>query len=122
MDEPEAREVEAQVEMRIRAKRLSDCGLPQGFRLVTPEPRQFWMNSQLIWAFQLEYLGDSQPRRFVMRYHQQVSDETQMRWALEDFTGELVMTGLKLGDLKEFLPLTQTTPLRNVPGVHLRVA
>jgi hypothetical protein len=67
------------------------------------------------WAFELEFRNETSRYTFVSRYHQQVSDETQIRWALEDFTGELYAAGVKLGDVKAFLPTPQTTPLRNIP-------
>jgi hypothetical protein len=85
-----------QVEMRMKSKKLVDCTLPEGFRLVTPQPRQYWMEQQLRWAFEIAY-GDY---KHVARYIQQVSDEIQMEWAMADFTAELMFAGVRLGEKK----------------------
>lgn len=100
-DENQAREIDEQVEMRCKTKRLVDCELPEGFRLVTPAPRQYWMNQQLRWAFKLEF-GE---HKFVARYHQQVSDEMQMQWAVADFTAELMFKGVSLNLNKKRHPI-----------------
>jgi len=69
------------------------------------------------YCFELEFLDYDhlQGYRFVARYHDRIPDEAQMRWALEDFRGELIAAGVRVGDIKEFLPTPQTTPLLNVP-------
>ena len=87
------------------------------FRLVTPQPRQYWIAQQMRYCFELEFLDYDhlQGYRFVARYHDRIPDEAQMRWALEDFRGELIAAGVRVGDIKEFLPTPQTTPLLNVP-------
>lgn len=90
------RNVEEQVQMRRARKTLEDCELPEGFRLVTPQPKQFWMSNQLVWGFKLAWAKvDGKGNRgvdeyyHVARYEPRVSDEVQMRWALEDFGREL---------------------------------
>lgn len=90
------RNVEEQVEMRRRKKHLEDCELPEGFRLVTPRPKQFWIHNQLVWGFKLAWarvdghgVRGQDEYDHVARYEQRVSDEVQMRWAIDDFSREL---------------------------------
>jgi len=94
----DAEELLADKEMRHR-KTLKDCTLPEGFRLVTPEPRQFWMEGQLRWGFKLAWAHVSAQGRgpdewdFVARYEERVPDEFQMQWAIDEFQGELLAAG-----------------------------
>src|SRR5258708_7042660 len=88
----DARTMDDQVEMRCKSKRLADCELPEGFRLITRAPRQYWLDHQLRWSFELAF-GD---HNFVTRYIEQVSDEMQMQWAIADFTAELLFKGVSL--------------------------
>lgn len=90
------RNVEEQVELRRHRKQLAECELPEGFRLVTPYPKQFWMGTQLLWGFKLAWAKvDGRGRRgadqymHVARYEMGISDEVQMRWAVDDFAREL---------------------------------
>lgn len=112
-DDPDdrPRSIEEQVQMRAHSKRLEDCTLPEGFRLVTPRPRQFWMDHQLMWAFCLAWTGLHVEYRFVARYHATVCDEHQLRWALEEFTGELLAAGMPVGDSGR-----TTTPVLVMPS------
>lgn len=113
--EPRTREIEEQVELRRHSKCLADCALPDGFRLVTLRPRQYWIGNQLVWGFSLAWArldrkGERGEDEFwhMARYHQTVADEPQVRWALEDFTQDLMNAGVRLGELKEFLPRPNT--------------
>jgi hypothetical protein len=97
------RNIEEQVELRRTRKRLEDCELPEGFRLVTPKPKQFWMSSQVRWGFCVAWAKvDGQGLRgadeyfYVARYEPGVTDEVQMRWALDDFSRELDVAGRKV--------------------------
>jgi hypothetical protein len=81
-------------------KRLADCELPGGFRLITRTPRQYWLEQQLRWSFELAF-GE---HRHVARYLQQVSDEMQMQWAIHDFTAELIFKGVSLGEMRKQHP------------------
>jgi hypothetical protein len=95
--DPDYRKMDDQVEMRCKAKRLCDCELPEGFRLVTRFPKQYWLDHQLRWGFELCYTPKHMQvttYRHVARYLQQVTDETQMHWALDDFTAELITAGV----------------------------
>lgn len=95
--DPDFRNMDDQVEMRCKAKRLCDCELPEGFKLVTPRPRQYWLDHQLRWGFELSYTPKHMhvtTFRHVARYIQQVTDETQMHWAVDDFTAELISAGV----------------------------
>jgi len=120
--EPRSRLIEEQVELRRHQKQLKDCELPMGFRLLTSEPKQFWMGWQLVWGFKLGW-GPSDAQGNLLfgvkhthtaRYEQRIADEPQMRWALEDFTRELEAKGVRLGNVSDFLPTVQSTRLRNV--------
>jgi hypothetical protein len=91
--DPNLRSMDDQVEMRCKTKRLADCELPEGFRLVTRMPRQFWMGHQMVWGFKLVF-GEHE---HLARYLLQVSDEMQMQWAIQDFTAELMFKGVSLG-------------------------
>lgn len=99
--DPLAVTVDDQVEMRCKTKRLRDCELPEGFRLRTPAPRQYWLDHQLRWAFELGF-GE---HRYIARYHQQVGDEMQMEWAIQDFTAELLFKGVSLEQARKKLPM-----------------
>lgn len=119
--QPICRRIEDQVEMRRKTKRLCDCELPDGFRLVNREPQQFWINSQVVWGFSLGYApmdmkGNPQPDQYrhVARYEPGIGDEPQMRWALDDFTRELEAVGVRLGSVKEHLPTPQTSSRLNL--------
>src|ERR1700748_1642611 len=90
------REIEEMVEARHKAKRLVDCSLPEGLRLVTPRPKQFWIHNQLVWGFclawgQVDRLGNRGKDEFwhVERYDWRISDEMQMQWAVTEFMSEL---------------------------------
>lgn len=100
------RAVEEQVEMRLHTKRMVDCELPEGFTLVTPSPRQYWLEQQLRWAFELEFRSrfGHVTYRHVARYIQQVNDETQLRWAVDEFKGELEGAGVKLENALVLMP------------------
>lgn len=94
--EPRCRDIEEQVERRRKAMRLEDMDLPKGFRLVTPQPKQFWVVNQLVWGFQLAWAkvnkhGErmEEERLHFARYYTSVADEQQMHWAIEDFRREL---------------------------------
>lgn len=95
--DPGAVTVDEQVEMRCKTKRLADCELPEGFRLITRTPRQYWLEQQLRWSFELAF-GE---HRHVARYLQQVSDEMQMQWAIQDFTAELMFKGVSLSQARK---------------------
>jgi hypothetical protein len=95
--DPSARSMDEQVEMRCKTKRLRDCELPEGFRLVTPIPRQYWIESQLRWGFELAF-GE---HRHVARYLMQVADDVQMQWAIQDFTAELLFKGVALSQTRK---------------------
>ena len=103
------REIEEQVEMRARAKRLVDCELPDGFRLVTPEPKQYWLEHQLRWGFCVAWAGVHVEYRYVARYLQTVSDEAQLNWTIDDFRRELEAAGID-------------TTKRRGPAMMLRMA
>lgn len=94
--EKKFREMEELVAIRAKAKRLADCSLPEGIRLVTPHPRQFWIENQMVWGFclawgQVDRLGNRGKDEFyhVERYDQRIPDEVQMGWALEAFSTDL---------------------------------
>lgn len=95
--EPRVRHLDELVDLRTHSKRLQDCELPGGFRLVTSTPKQAWVDHQLVWVFVLGWAPvDIQGRRwtedrylYVARYHQFVPDEMQIGWAIQDFTREL---------------------------------
>lgn len=74
-----------------KTKTLMQCALPSRFELLTPRPRQMWLGNQLRWSF---CLGWNKQFYFVARYHESVSDEVQMQWALEDFRRELAAENL----------------------------
>jgi hypothetical protein len=95
--DPKARSMDEQVEMRCKTKRLADCELPEGFRLVTKTPRQYWLDQQLRWSFEIAFGEHS----FVARYDQQVADDIQMQWAIADFTAELLFKGVSLSQAKK---------------------
>jgi hypothetical protein len=97
--DPTARTMDEQVEMRCKTKRLADCGLPSGFRLVTPAPRQYWLGQQLRWGFELRF-GEHQ---WIARYHQQVSDEMQMGWAISDFIADLMFKGVCIKESRKLV-------------------
>lgn len=102
--DPGAASMDEQVEMRCKTKRLADCELPDGFRLVTRTPRQYWLEQQLRWSFELAF-GE---HTFVARYLQQVSDDMQMQWAIADFTAELMFKGVSLREARQQLPVKQS--------------
>jgi hypothetical protein len=81
--------------------RLADCELPQGFRLLTRTPRQYWLEQQLRWSFELAF-GE---HRHVALYLQQVSDEMQMQLAIQDFTAELLFKGVSLSQTRKQHPV-----------------
>lgn len=98
----DAHELLAEKETHKR-KRLRDCTLPEGFRLVTPEPRQFVMDGQLRYGFKLAWgRVDAQGRRgpdewaFVARFEEFVPAEFQMQWAIDDFQRELHAGGVNI--------------------------
>ena len=101
--DPNLRSMDDQVEMRCKTKRLADCELPEGFRLATRMPKQFWMGHQLIWGFKLTF----GVHEHTARYHQQVSDDVQMQWAIQDFTAELLFKGVSLRETRK---QHETTP------------
>ena len=109
------RNVEEQVDLRRRRKRLVDVELPEGFRLVTREPKQFWMDHQMRWGFMLAWgrVGKGDEYSHVGRYESMVSDEIQMEWALADFTRELDNAGVRQSDRQ---------PWQEVAGKHLHPA
>lgn len=100
--DPIARTADEQVEMRCKTKRLCDCELPEGFKLLTPTPRQYWLDHQLRWCFELAF-GE---HRHVARYIQQASDEMQMTWAIQDFTAELMFKGVSIKEARKQHPIT----------------
>jgi hypothetical protein len=119
------RNFEEQVEMRRGKKRLEDCELPEGFRLVTPQPRQFWMINQLVWAFKLTWarvdrngVRGQDEYEHVARYEQRISDEVQLRWALDDFSRELER---ERGDVVAVEPGTRGTDPRLQVFLTMRV-
>lgn len=90
------REIEQQVDIRARAKRLVDCALPEGFRLLTPRPKQFWIGQQVVWGFclawgQVDRMGNRGKDEFyhVERYDCRIADEVQMEWAITEFSVDL---------------------------------
>lgn len=119
--EPWMRTAEEQVEARRKFKRLPDCELPEGFRLVSPRPKQYWMGNQLVWGFCLAWARVKNGVRgadeylHVARYYPTVSDEPQMRWAIEDFTAELAEQ-----ERRERAPMVQHRMVSTL--VHMRIA
>jgi hypothetical protein len=95
--DPSARNMDEQVEMRCKTKRLADCELPEGFRLITRTPRQYCLDSQLRWGFKLAF-GEHE---FTARYLMEVADDVQMQWAIQDFTAELLFKGVALNPNKK---------------------
>lgn len=97
LPEIRCRLIEEQVQQRAKRKKLADCELPECFRLVTLQPRQFWMDKQMTWGFCLGWAPlDRQGVRqssdlycSVFRYDWRIADEIQMQWAVEEFTREL---------------------------------
>lgn len=132
--EPRCRDVEEQVEMHRRSKTLVDCTLPDGFRLATPRPTQYWMGSQVVWGFCLVWrrldshgnpCGDEYC--YIARYHQSVGDDVQMQWALDEFMRELRAAGLDERAPKVWLQTTvrmrpDIIPQRQWHKAHLRFA
>lgn len=130
--EPHCRSVEEKLDLRRHAMRLEDMDLPKGFRLVTPQPKQFWVVNQLVWGFCLAWAkvnkhGEREPDAYFhfARYYPTVADEQQMHWAVEDFRRELV----KQEELEEKAKVrvytrvrTELMPGRNWEGRHLRFA
>lgn len=109
--EPRAREIEEQVELRRRSKSLVDCALPEGFRLVTERPKQYWIHNQLVWGFKLAWarvkngIRGNDEYSFVARYYPTIADEVQMRWALDEFSRELEdQQSVDREKMREFLP------------------
>jgi hypothetical protein len=106
-DRPARRQdFEDQVEERRKRKTLADCGLPDGFRLVTPKPRQMVQEGLLVWSFVIEFVPwngyDLRPCYHASRYETRIPDDMQMRWALSDFTKELMEEGYDVGDAVGF--------------------
>lgn len=106
-DRPRRRvEMEEAVDESRRRKTLADCTLPDGFRLVTPQPRQMVIDGLLIWSFLMEFTpwsgADQRPLYHIARYEMRVPDDCQMRWALSDFTRDLVDEGYDVGDAVGF--------------------
>jgi hypothetical protein len=104
--DPDARTMDEQVEMRRKTKRLVDCELPEGFKLITSAPQQYWLDHQLRWGFKLVF-GEHE---HVARYLMQVSDEMQMQWAIQDFTAELLHKGVSLSQTRKRHQTTLQTP------------
>lgn len=104
-DQPDevCRNIEDQVQMRTHNKRLQDCELPEGFRLVTQQPRQFWIEKQMTLGFCLAWRGVHVEFMYVARYSPQVRDEVQMSWALDEFTRELEEAGMNPKDVRKEL-------------------
>lgn len=99
-DPDRPRDADEHLEQRRHRKRLKDCSLPEGFRLVTPEPKQFWLDGQVRYAFQLAWgFVDANGRRIgdewnqVFRYEEGIPDDFQIQWAVEDFGRELEAAG-----------------------------
>lgn len=99
---------EETIDERRNRKSLVDCSLPDGFELVTPRPRQMVVDGLLIWSFMLKFEPwngpDRSPLYHVARYEMRVPDDYQMRWALTDFTRDLVDEGYDVGDAIGFAP------------------
>lgn len=91
--------MEEQVDALRGIKRLSDCELPDGFRLVWAVPRQMWIEQQVRWAI---VLGFTQVGRdevlHVSRYEPHIPDGIQMRWAMGDFARDLSVAGYAVKD------------------------
>lgn len=94
--DPRPKDADEAVEMRRRGKRLQDMELPAGFRLISERPKQHWLVNQLVYGFWLGWakvdrFGNREPDKYIFfaRYYPQVSDEPQMRWAIDDFRREL---------------------------------
>lgn len=106
-DRREMRKMESLVDLRAHSKRLQDCALPDGFRLITVQPKQFWIDQQLVWGFALGWAPvDIQGRRwcedrwsFVARYDWRIADEVQINWAVAEFARELEVAGV-VGEVK----------------------
>lgn len=99
-DEPtedHLRKIEEMIDQRRNRKKLADCELPNGFRLVNREPKQIPMEGQLRWAFVLAWAPKGKDEYFsVHRYEQAMSDEVQMGWAIEEFSKELQDAGVSI--------------------------
>ena len=85
---------EEMYDTRRARKNLTDCSLPEGFRLLTPRPVQRVMEGLLQWAFLLEFTTQSGQRWcYEQRYEMHISDDTQMEWAMTAFLAELHEAG-----------------------------
>lgn len=123
--DPRPKGIDDQVEMRRRNKPLAECSLPEGFRLVTPTAKQFWIKGQLTWCFELAWApidrkgnrGEDQ-HKHVSRYIWTVPDELQLCWALSDFMKELADKDVKLGSLKEQEPKRRATVIPMHPWLR----
>jgi hypothetical protein len=134
--EPRARDADEAVDLRRGRKRLTDCTLPEGFRLLTPEPKQYWIEKTLVWGFTVAWgRVDTEGRRgadeyfFVARYEQEVADEFLMQWAIEDFSRELRTAGVDIDgrhrakESRQFPDRRQQCSVERVPVVlKMRVA
>lgn len=103
IQDPRCRDIEEQVEMRKSQKRLCDCSLPEGFRLVRPDPRQLRMNNQLRWAFVVAWHDRLGVARYfyAAAYDHRIPDETQLGWALDDFSRELREAGVTVEPVRK---------------------
>lgn len=90
------RTLEAQVEMRRKTKSLTDCSLPEGFRLVTPVPRNLLIKGLVKRSIVLAFGPADDTYYFAQVYECEVSDEVQLGWALEEFTNELQAAGVAM--------------------------
>jgi hypothetical protein len=78
-------------------KRLVDCSLPDGFRLVTVRPKQMWIEQQVRWAFMLGFVQRGRAEVLhVARYESNLPDALQMQWALGDFIRNLTVAGYEV--------------------------
>lgn len=136
--DPRPKDLDEHVEMRRKGKRLQDVELPKGFRLISERVKQHWMLNQLVWGFWLGWgktdrHGTRGPDEYThfARFYPQVAEDTQMRWAIDDFRRELEkQEELDLEAMKNFLPTPinangykgEIMPQRNWHKTHLRFA
>lgn len=89
MPEERCNLIDEQIAARARRKTLRECRLPEGFTLLTLEPKQFWIEKQLTWGFSISF----KDFWYVARYDWRIADEIQMTWALDEFRRELDEVG-----------------------------
>lgn len=97
------------------SKELSECRVPLGFRLVTPQPTLVVMHGLVVKGFILAWAPEGADEYFhVHRYEQKVPDDLQMDWALQDFRAALKGADIHVGEARRKPPaaLRLTRPER----------